>query len=86
MTREVHLLAFGNTRSAGPWRHPDIDNSTAGVRRRLIEHARTAEAGTLDALFFADEAHARQRLIEAEVAVTQGQLVIIAAHARAGLR
>ena len=54
MTREVHLLTFGNTRSAGPWRHPDIDNSTAGVRRRLIEHARTAEAGTLDALFFAD--------------------------------
>jgi FMN-dependent oxidoreductase (nitrilotriacetate monooxygenase family) len=54
VTREVHLLAFGNTRSAGPWRHPDIDNSTAGVRRRLIEHARTAEAGTLDALFFAD--------------------------------
>jgi alkanesulfonate monooxygenase SsuD/methylene tetrahydromethanopterin reductase-like flavin-dependent oxidoreductase (luciferase family) len=54
VTREVHLLAFGNTRSAGPWRHPDIDNSTAGVRRRLIEHARTAEAGALDALFFAD--------------------------------
>lgn len=54
MTREVHLLAFGNTRSAGPWRHPDIDNSMVGVRRRLIEHARTAETGTLDALFFAD--------------------------------
>jgi FMN-dependent oxidoreductase (nitrilotriacetate monooxygenase family) len=54
VTREVHLLTFGNTRSAGPWRHPDIDNSTAGVRRRLIEHARTAEAGNLDALFFAD--------------------------------
>lgn len=54
MTREVHLLAFGNTRSAGPWRHPEVDNSTAGVRRRLIEHARTAEAGALDALFFAD--------------------------------
>ncbi|MEE6164258.1 MULTISPECIES: NtaA/DmoA family FMN-dependent monooxygenase [unclassified Mycolicibacterium] len=54
MPRELHLLAFGNTRSAGPWRHPDIDNSTAGVRRRLIEHARTAEAGTFDALFFAD--------------------------------
>jgi FMN-dependent oxidoreductase (nitrilotriacetate monooxygenase family) len=52
--RELHLLAFGNTRSAGPWRHPGIDNSTAGVRRRLIEHARTAEAGTFDALFFAD--------------------------------
>jgi hypothetical protein len=29
-------------------------------------------------LFIADEEHARQRLIEAEVAVTQGQLVIIA--------
>lgn len=54
MPRELHLLAFGNTRSAGPWRHPGIDNSTAGVRRRLIEHARTAEAGTFDALFFAD--------------------------------
>jgi len=54
VTREVHLLAFGNTRSSGPWRHPDIDNSTAGVRRRLIRHAQTAEAGTLDALFFAD--------------------------------
>ena len=54
MTREVHLLAFGNTRSAGPWRHPDVDNSTAGVRRRLIRHAQTAEAGTFDALFFAD--------------------------------
>lgn len=54
MTREVHPLALGNTRSAGPWWHPDIDNSTAGVRRRLIEHARTAEAGALDALFFAD--------------------------------
>ncbi|ORA39919.1 NtaA/DmoA family FMN-dependent monooxygenase [Mycobacterium aquaticum] len=54
MPKELHLLAFGNTRSAGPWRHPGIDNSTAGVRRRLIEHARTAEAGTFDALFFAD--------------------------------
>ncbi|WP_395310941.1 NtaA/DmoA family FMN-dependent monooxygenase [Mycobacterium sp. AMU20-3851] len=54
MTREVHLLAFGNTRSAGPWRHPDLDNSTAGVRRRLIRHAQNAEAGTFDALFFAD--------------------------------
>jgi hypothetical protein len=39
----VHLLAFGNTRSSGPWRHPDIDDSTAGVRRRLIGHAQTAE-------------------------------------------
>jgi alkanesulfonate monooxygenase SsuD/methylene tetrahydromethanopterin reductase-like flavin-dependent oxidoreductase (luciferase family) len=54
VTREVHLLAFGNTRSSGPWRHPDVDNSTAGVRRRLICHAQTAEAGALDALFFAD--------------------------------
>ncbi|MHC9293858.1 NtaA/DmoA family FMN-dependent monooxygenase [Mycobacterium sp. LTG2003] len=54
MPRELHLLAFGNTRSAGPWRHPDVDNSTAGVRRRLFEHARIAEAGTFDALFFAD--------------------------------
>ena len=54
MTREVRLLAFGNTRSAGPWRHPDIDNSAAGVRRRLISHAQTAEAGALDGLFFAD--------------------------------
>lgn len=54
MTRELHLLAFGNTRSAGPWRHPDIDNSTAGVRERLIGLAQTAEAGTFDALFFAD--------------------------------
>jgi len=54
VTREVHLLAFGNTRSSGPWRQPDIDNSTAGVRRRLISHARTAEAGAFDALFFAD--------------------------------
>ncbi|MGU3499708.1 NtaA/DmoA family FMN-dependent monooxygenase [Mycobacterium sp. C31M] len=54
MTREVHLLAFGNTRSAGPWRHPDADNSVAGVRRRLIDRARIAEAGTFDALFFAD--------------------------------
>jgi hypothetical protein len=36
--RELHLLAFGNTRSAGPWRHPDIDNSPAGVRRRLPRH------------------------------------------------
>lgn len=54
MPKELHLLAFGNTRSAGPWRHPDADNSTAGVRRRLIQHAQTAEAGTFDALFFAD--------------------------------
>ncbi|ORB28470.1 NtaA/DmoA family FMN-dependent monooxygenase [Mycolicibacterium parafortuitum] len=54
MTREVHLLAFGNTRSAGPWRHPDIDSSTDAVRRRLIDHARTAEAATFDAVFFAD--------------------------------
>lgn len=54
MTRQLHLLAFGNTRSAGPWRHPDIDNSTAGVRRRLIRHAQIAEAGTFDAVFFAD--------------------------------
>lgn len=54
MTREVHLLTFGNTRSAGPWRHPDIDNSTAGVHRRLVSHVQTAEAGALDAVFFAD--------------------------------
>ena len=54
MTREVHLLTFGNTRSAGPWRHPEIDNSTGGVRRRLIDHAQTAEAGAFDAVFFAD--------------------------------
>lgn len=54
MSRELHLLTFGDTRSAGPWRHPDVDNSTAGVRRRLIEHVRTAERGTLDAVFFAD--------------------------------
>lgn len=50
----MHLLAFGSTRSAGPWRHPDIDNSTAAVRRGLIERARTAEKGTFDALFFPD--------------------------------
>ena len=54
MSREVHLLAFGNTRSAGPWRHPGIDNSTAGIRRRLIENARVAESGTFDGVFFAD--------------------------------
>jgi len=53
VTREVHLFAFGNTRSSGRWRHPDIDNSTAGVRQRLIGHAQTAEAGGFDALFFA---------------------------------
>lgn len=52
--RELHLLAFGNTRSAGPWRHPELDNSPAGVRRRLIARAQTAEAGGFDALFFAD--------------------------------
>jgi FMN-dependent oxidoreductase (nitrilotriacetate monooxygenase family) len=52
--RELHLLAFGNTRSAGPWRHPDIDNSPAGVRHRLIARAQTAEAGGFDAVFFAD--------------------------------
>jgi FMN-dependent oxidoreductase (nitrilotriacetate monooxygenase family) len=52
--RELHLLAFGNTRSAGPWRHPHIDNSSAGVRRRLIARAQTAEAGGFDAVFFAD--------------------------------
>ena len=45
MPRELHLLAFGNTRSAGPWRHPEIDNSPAGVRRRLIARAQSAEAG-----------------------------------------
>jgi len=54
VTRELHLLAFGNTRSAGPWRHPAADNTPAGVRRRLIAYAQTAEAGTFDALFFAD--------------------------------
>lgn len=54
MSRELHLLAFGSTRSAGPWRHPEIDNSTPAVRRRLIEHARTAERGAFDALFFPD--------------------------------
>jgi FMN-dependent oxidoreductase (nitrilotriacetate monooxygenase family) len=53
-SRQLHLLAFGNTRSAGPWRHPQLDNSTAGVRHRLIERAKTAEAGGFDALFFAD--------------------------------
>jgi FMN-dependent oxidoreductase (nitrilotriacetate monooxygenase family) len=52
--RELHLLAFGNTRSAGPWRHPHIDNSSAGVRRRLIARVQTAEAGGFDAVFFAD--------------------------------
>lgn len=52
--RELHLLLFGNTRSAGPWRHPEIDNTPTGVRRRLIARAQTAEAGGLDALFFAD--------------------------------
>lgn len=54
MARELHLLAFGNTRSAGPWRHPAVDNSPAAVRRSLTELARLAEAGTFDALFFAD--------------------------------
>lgn len=54
VSRELHLLAFGNTRSAGPWRHPGLDNSTAGVRRRLIENARVAESGTFDGVFFAD--------------------------------
>jgi FMN-dependent oxidoreductase (nitrilotriacetate monooxygenase family) len=54
VSRQLHLLAFGNTRSAGPWRHPDIDNSPAGVRRALIARAQTAEAGAFDALFFAD--------------------------------
>jgi FMN-dependent oxidoreductase (nitrilotriacetate monooxygenase family) len=52
--RELHLLAFGNTRSAGPWRHPNVDNSPAGVRQRLIARAQSAEAGGLDAVFFAD--------------------------------
>jgi FMN-dependent oxidoreductase (nitrilotriacetate monooxygenase family) len=47
-------LAFGNTRSAGPWRHPEIDNTTAGIRRRLVENVRIAEAGTFDGVFFAD--------------------------------
>lgn len=54
MSREIHLLAFGNTRSAGPWRHPGVRNSTADVRQWLIDTAHTAEAGTFDALFFAD--------------------------------
>jgi FMN-dependent oxidoreductase (nitrilotriacetate monooxygenase family) len=54
LTRQLHLLLFGNTRSAGPWRHPAVDHSTAGVRRDLIERARTAERGAFDALFFAD--------------------------------
>lgn len=54
MSRQLHLLAYGNTRSAGPWRHPEIDNSTAAVRRRLVRRAQTAEAGTFDAVFFAD--------------------------------
>ena len=44
MSRELHLLAFGNTRSAGPWRYPGVDNSTSGVRRRLIERARLTPA------------------------------------------
>jgi FMN-dependent oxidoreductase (nitrilotriacetate monooxygenase family) len=52
--RELHLLAFGNTRSAGPWRHPDLDNSPAGVRQRLVARAQSAEAGCFDAVFFAD--------------------------------
>jgi len=52
--RELHLLAFGNTRSAGPWRHPDMDNSPAGVRQRLIARTQAAEAGGFDAVFFAD--------------------------------
>lgn len=47
-------MTFGNTRSAGPWRHPDIDSDTAAVRHRIIEHARIAEAASFDAVFFAD--------------------------------
>ena len=54
VSREVHLLTFGSTRSAGPWRHPEIDNSTSAVRRRLVERAQIAEKGTFDALFFPD--------------------------------
>jgi FMN-dependent oxidoreductase (nitrilotriacetate monooxygenase family) len=54
VTREAHLLAFGGTRSAGLWRYPGIDNSTAGVHRRLVENVRVAEEGTFDAVFFAD--------------------------------
>jgi FMN-dependent oxidoreductase (nitrilotriacetate monooxygenase family) len=54
VTREVHLLTFGNTRSAGPWRHPAIDSTPEAVRRRLIDHVRAAEAATFDAVFFAD--------------------------------
>jgi FMN-dependent oxidoreductase (nitrilotriacetate monooxygenase family) len=54
VTRELHLLLFGNTRSTGPWRHPDVGHGTADVRRALFERARTAERGTFDALFFAD--------------------------------
>ena len=50
VSREVHLLTFGSTRSAGPWRHPEIDNSTSAVRRRLVERARTIGEAMVTAL------------------------------------
>lgn len=54
-TRELHLLAFGNPHLVGTrWRSPDADNSPAGILRSVVQRARIAEAGTFDAMFFAD--------------------------------
>jgi hypothetical protein len=45
--RELHLLSFGNTRSAGPWRHPGdwLINDKDPLPN--LAQARTRRAGQL---------------------------------------
>lgn len=54
MTRQLHLLAFGNARSGGAWRLPGVENGPAHRLRELVKTAHAAEAAKFDAIFFAD--------------------------------
>jgi FMN-dependent oxidoreductase (nitrilotriacetate monooxygenase family) len=54
MSRELHLLLLGNPRFGGAWRLPGVANGTAPTLESVIAHARTAERGLFDAVFFAD--------------------------------
>lgn len=54
MSRQLHLLAFGNIRSGGSWRLPGVSNGPAHQLDTLVRTAKAAEAAKFDAIFFAD--------------------------------
>ncbi|MGL6234685.1 MAG: NtaA/DmoA family FMN-dependent monooxygenase [Segniliparus sp.] len=54
MSRQLHLLAFGNVRSGGAWRLPGVENGPEHRLRALVKTAQTAEEAKFDAIFFAD--------------------------------